>query len=353
MPLLIPSFDEIRQTILNDIISLNKGADIGIDSDYYVRASSLAALGEGLYGHQAWVVRQIFADTADREFLEQHAAKRDIYRKVAVKAEGIATKVSGEKGNIIPVGSEIKIKKSDYYFLTTNEVVLSDKPVEIYVTAKIAGSKSNFVLGEEAIFTAAPIGVRSECFITSRGGTDVESDAELLARYLEYIRRPPAGGNKYDYRKWAMEVPGVKEAFVYPLRRGLGTIDIAITAGDDIPSDSVIQTTQDYIDDVRPVTAKHSYVVAPSIERIDIEVEVSLQGVKIEEVRINTQVALDDHFLRVAPGETLILSQIEALISDQIGVIDRNLISPTKNLEPNPELIHWYRLGRLIMREIK
>lgn len=32
--------------------------------------------------------------------------------------------------------------------------------------------------------------------ITRKNG---ETDAALLARLLDYIRRPPAGGNKYDY----------------------------------------------------------------------------------------------------------------------------------------------------------
>ncbi|WP_413462564.1 baseplate J/gp47 family protein [Kingella kingae] len=46
------------------------------------------------------------------------------------------------------------------------------------------------------------------------------------------MRRPPAGGNQYDYKNWALSVDGVSSAYVYPLRRGLGTVDIAITSGD-------------------------------------------------------------------------------------------------------------------------
>lgn len=68
-----------------------------------------------------------------------------------------------------------------------------------------------------------------------------ETDAELLARLLEYIRRPPAGGNKYDYEKWALKVEGVKAAYCVPLAQGLGTVDVLIiankeTTGSEIPS---------------------------------------------------------------------------------------------------------------------
>lgn len=229
MPLMVPSFDEIREMILNDITSLDQSAAIHSDSDNYIRASSLAALAEGLYAHHAWIARQIFADSADSEFLEKHASTRAIYRKNAVKAEGIVI-ITGEKGRKIPAGTEIKVH--DRYFLTLSDTTLEGNQAEIKISAKEPGTKSNFVK-VNGILTAAPAGIRSECIVSTKGGTDIESDGDLLARYLEILRRPPAGGNRYDYKRWALEVPGVTNAYVYPLRRGLGTVDIAITSGVD------------------------------------------------------------------------------------------------------------------------
>lgn len=70
-----------------------------------------------------------------------------------------------------------------------------------------------------------------------------ESDAELLARLLDDIRRPPAGGNQYDYVKWARSIDGVARAYCVPLANGLGTVDVIILAdeavtGSEIPSNS-------------------------------------------------------------------------------------------------------------------
>jgi len=70
-----------------------------------------------------------------------------------------------------------------------------------------------------------------------------ETDAEFLARLLEDIRRPPAGGNKYDYVKWAKAIDGVAQAYCFPLAQGLGTVDLVIVAdltatGAEIPSNS-------------------------------------------------------------------------------------------------------------------
>lgn len=70
-----------------------------------------------------------------------------------------------------------------------------------------------------------------------------ESDAALLARILDDIRRPPAGGNQYDYIKWALAIDGVARAYCVPLAQGLGTVDVIILAdaavtGSEIPSNS-------------------------------------------------------------------------------------------------------------------
>lgn len=61
-----------------------------------------------------------------------------------------------------------------------------------------------------------------------------EADADYLARILDRIRRPPAGGNRYDYVKWAKEITGVAEAWCVPLGQGLGTVDVIILADPDI-----------------------------------------------------------------------------------------------------------------------
>ena len=72
-----------------------------------------------------------------------------------------------------------------------------------------------------------------------------ETDAELLTRLFEYIRRPPAGGNSSDYIKWALDVDYVAAAWCFPLGQGLGTVDVVIMAdedhtGSEIPTDHAV-----------------------------------------------------------------------------------------------------------------
>ncbi len=70
----VPTLDEIRASILRDMQALDPQADVSVDSDNYARASSLAAVAEGIYAHQKWLIKQFFPDTADTEFLENTQA---------------------------------------------------------------------------------------------------------------------------------------------------------------------------------------------------------------------------------------------------------------------------------------
>ncbi|WP_304169770.1 baseplate J/gp47 family protein, partial [Lonsdalea britannica] len=166
-------------------------------------------------------------------------------------------------------------------------------------------------------------------------------------RLLELIRRPPAGGNRYDYKRWAMSVDGVTGAYIYPLRRGLGTVDTVITSADGLPSDVIIKNVQTYIDDVRPVTAKNHMVLAPTIKTVNFNISVSLSGVTLANATANIKSAIGDYFDSLQPGDSIIRSQIEMLISQITGVIDRDVNSPETNVTAsvNASTVEWLRVG--------
>jgi uncharacterized phage protein gp47/JayE len=91
--------------------------------------------------------------------------------------------------------------------------------------------------------TADTANLEHHAWVRGVSRTAGETDAAYLARLLDYIRRPPAGGNKYDYVKWAKEISGVAKAYCIPIGQGLGTVDVIIladqnTIGDEVPSSS-------------------------------------------------------------------------------------------------------------------
>ncbi|MFV2030585.1 baseplate J/gp47 family protein [Neisseria sp. S1] len=344
----IPTFEQIRASILRDTQSLDPTADISPDSDHYVHASRLASVAVGQYAHQAWIVRQIFPDTADSEYLERHANLRGLKRRNATTAAGYAD-ISGTAGAEIAAG--LLIKRGDYLYRTLSTAVVGHGGMVQIPIAALDNGTVTHAKAAAAQFMAAPAGVQSECVITVEGGTDAESDAALLDRLLERIRRPAAGGNKYDFKNWALNVDGVTSAYVYPLRRGEGTVDIVITSSGGMPSEDTIKKCQDYIDEVRPVTARNVLVMAPISVEVDVTASVYIPGVA--DVQSPVERALEEHFAKIEPGDDVVVSQIEAVISNVAGVSDRHLTAPAANLlATNNDDVRWYRLGRVTINRM-
>lgn len=348
MPFITPVAAQIRDDLLRDIKNLLQLTDdkLGPDSDWYVRASSVASVAEGLYQHQGWIVRQIFPDTADAEYLYLHARTRGLIKKPANSASGIAG-FTGEPGSSAVAG--LVFKRDNVSWTTTEEVTIgADGAGSARAVSSLPGSAGNTSSVTTATLTTTPDGFDSSVVVgVMAGGTDEESDAELLARLLEVIRRPPAGGNKYDYKRWALEVAGVSAAYVYPLRRGLGTVDVAITSAGGLPSQDVVDRTQAHIDDVRPVTAKNSMVFMPVIRSFDIHVAVALDGITLQDATAAIISTLQDDDVRREPGESFIRSQAGTLVSLIPGVTDYDMLVPVSNIHPviDSTQVEWLRLG--------
>ncbi len=89
--------------------------------------------------------------------------------------------------------------------------------------------------------TADTVNLEHHAWVRGLARTYGETDSAYLARLLDLIRRPPAGGNKYDYVKWALSVDNVAAAYCFPLAQGLGTVDVVLVAnktntGSEVPS---------------------------------------------------------------------------------------------------------------------
>lgn len=144
--------------------------------------------------------------------------------------------------------------------------------------------------------------------VTRRVG---ETDSELLARLLDQIRRPPAGGNKYDYVKWALEVANVARAWCFPIPQGPGSVDVVITAaastGSEIPTQELLDAVKAHIDELRPVGAQVMRILPPVI--VEQDVTITVTGlVTPEAVSAQVNALLAD----MEPGATLYRSQLFA-----------------------------------------
>jgi baseplate J-like protein len=351
---IVPTLEEIRASILRDYQTYYPNADTSEDSDAYARASSLAACAEGIYAHQKWLIKQFFPDTADTEFLEKHAGLRGLRRRNATYAAGKGATISGNPDAVIAVGLQIKTEDGRFYETTESAVISASGSAVVAVRSLATGAAQNIKTATKGSFMAAPVGVNTDVVLNDVvGATNAESDSSLLERLLNKIRRPAAGGNKYDYKDWALEVDGVEQAYVYPLRRGLGTVDIAITADNGVPSDDTVRRAQEYIDQERPVTAKESKVVKPDVTKVNFNIQVKISGVALNDIKTAIRNALTDYFNGLIPGDDLIVSQCEAVVNNLIGVVDRRFIAPTANQKADIiNKIEWFRLGEITVTEM-
>lgn len=342
------SYETILAGILRDIRSLQPQADIGSDSDNYVRAAAFAATTEGLYQKLAWLYRQIFPDTADEEELLHVAALRNVVRKDAVAASATVA-LTGVPGVELLQGATLKhIASGALFSLVDSVTVASNGAVNAVVKATQAGAAQNDLSGALSV-TSPPLGLDAAASFTqpSDGGEDQESIDSVLARYLDILQKPPAGGADYDYERWAKEVPGVAHAMALPRRRGAGTVDVVITASDGVPSAEVIATCQAAIEAQCSVIASVR-VCAPAVRVVDCHARVELDSdYHLADVQVAAQAAYETLLGALKPQDSLKRSQLEAMISNLAGIKDRSVLTPTGNLQASDteEVIGWIRPG--------
>lgn len=163
-----------------------------------------------------------------------------------------------------------------------------------------------------------------------------ETDTALLDRLLLYIRQPPAGGNKYDYEKWALDVDGVKAAYCVPLAQGLGTVDVMILADGDeeIPTQTLLDTVYDYIEDLRPVTASVIRILAPA--KIEQAVTMTVTGDSADTVMIAADI--EAFMAELEPGDDLILTKLISIAIEN-GADDVSISVPATNVEADSDEI--------------
>lgn len=199
------------------------------------------------------VLERGFASTTFGQYLDLRCEEHGLTRRAAVKATGQVT-FTGTPGTIIPAGTQVSTVSSGaapaVFFATTSEATIgAEGTVTVDIEAMEAGASGNVAAGTITLLAQPVAGVTSVTnAAAATGGLDEEDDASLLARYLQRVRSPSAGGNKADYVNWAMEVPGVGGVSVVPVRDGPGTVSISIIDTNKEPaSQSLVDTAQNYI----------------------------------------------------------------------------------------------------------
>ncbi len=335
MPFDRPPPQDILQRIQAEIDIALPGADARVRRSVEgVMARVLAMSMHELYGYLGWASRQILPDSAEAEFLERHASLWGVFRKSAAAASGAVT-FTGTDGAIVPAGS-LLTRSDDSAYITLSDIAIAGGSGTGSVVATLAGAESNAVSGTRLRLSAPVAGVASEAPVQAgglSGGADAEDDAALRARVIERIRQPPHGGAAFDYIVWALEVPGVTRAWVWPEQYGPGTLAISFVmdekVGTILPSAGEVAAVQAYIDARRPVTADPT-VIAPTALPVDFIVHLNPNSLSVQTA---VRAEIEDFFRREAkPGGTLFVSRMREAISAAVGEFDHILVAPAGNV---------------------
>jgi uncharacterized phage protein gp47/JayE len=178
-------------------------------------------------------------------------------------------------------------------------------------------------------------------------GEDDEDDDSFRARFFAQVRTPPTSGNRAAYRKWALEVQGVGDAYIEPAWNGANTVKVHVVGSDWLPASSgVVQAVKDYIDpDIglgegmgegqAPAGAITTAVAAAAVT-INVAAKVTLSGSRtLSQVKADFETALTNHladiaktaFASVGGDRSVKFARVGTLLLDTAGVTDYDAAS--------------------------
>lgn len=336
MAFLPRSIATISAAIRGDLRRELPGTDATIWPNTLAVFSKVVAMANHLVEQRAaWIYRQIFASTADRQHIERHAYEYGIARRSASPAIGVIIG-TGSPGTIYPAG--IGFMSGGDVFRTSSDARAADNgDVLLRVYSEKAGSAMNRAGGDTMtlIDTALFPSLGAQATIMPEGlggGADAESDEDLRARVLDRKRRPPQGGAYSDYEQIALSVPGVVKAWAWPFAHGPGTVGVwFLFAGreDLIPAAPDVLAVQQELESRRLIRAR-LFAAAP----LPFPLDVTISGLARDTVE--TRAAIEQSlrvmlYERGKPGvaiEPFVLSRswVAEAISLAVGE-DRHLLA--------------------------
>lgn len=239
---------------------------------------------QNMYIELEWTLKQVFADTAIREYLIRRCAEWGMVPYPATKAA-----LKGEFNMDIKLGERFSLGTLNYCAVKK----ISDR---IYrMECETPGTAGNRSLGPMIPINYIPGLTHAELTEVLVEGTEEEPTESLRERFLFKVQKPSTSGNVYDYYNWTTECVGVGAAKIYPLASGPGTVKVVIADAErSAASPELIAQVKGHIEELRPIGADVT-VVSAREKSIQVTAKVKLQnGVNLGTVQ--------DLFLRELTG---------------------------------------------------
>jgi uncharacterized phage protein gp47/JayE len=285
----VRTLDDIHRRLIDDFAARFPGYDVSRFSDNWKRLRILAAAEWGMRHQLQLDLDELFPDTASIDGLLRWGAILNLPRNGATPSrKSKALRVFGVATTPITTGEALNATNGTQYGVNEDEAVGSGGFVDVDVVAISTGNATRLTAGEILTFAAAPADIDADAELQldlDEGGEDVEDVEAYRVRILDRLARPGMGGNANDYKAWALEVADVASAYIYPIRGGVGSVDLAFLAKGSgsvrTPAGAKVTEVSDYIHSVRPVSMRDFRVITPVVVSQDIHLALRTRpGVK-------------------------------------------------------------------------
>lgn len=333
-----PTLLELRNRAISDLNTYLKGADANLRRRVLnVFATVFAGIGDEIMRRVDYLLKQLFIQDADPEFLIKHGQTRRFPRKLPTKSDGNAV-FSATPGSIIPKGTSFRRADNVFYTSTAETQAGAEGTITIHLVAENTGKDGNSAPGTDISLVSPVAGVAMQGKIDSlgiTGGADIEDIEEYRERLLFFVRNPSTGGSKTDYEIWARQVPGVTRAWCYPTESGPGTVTVRFmmddTYDDGIPQAGDVKRVREYIGKLQPATAT-VYIEAPISDPLDVIFESLDPMDTADKAAVQNKLKSLVQSSSVIPGSEIKLSKIRGAISNATGNKDFVLTAPASNV---------------------
>lgn len=310
-----------------------------------VESKVLALLGFEMEQRRAWLVRQLFASTADEVWLRRHGFELGLTRAPASAALGKIV-VEATPGLVVPSGLQFS-RDDGVTFTTLVGATAFGSSATLTLQADEAAEDGNTAAGAALTLVDvgnAPAGLSQSATVDAAGlggGADPEPLERFRARVLARKRQPPQGGSALDYVTWAREaLAAVDRVFVDCFQNDARSVWVCFTVTDQpngIPTAAQVAVVQDYVNDPvrRPVTAR-AFATGP----LPGDVNVLIGGLSPDTPDIRDAIATELAAVfvdRAEPGTpsadfVLSASWIHEAVSRATGEDRHRLVTPAADL---------------------
>ena len=349
-----------------------------------VLAKVLSAVFITLYKQQAWIFLQMFVDTASFDEVEILGRKiRPLVmwgNLVGIGDPEGATQWQGKiKVEVASVntyldqGTQFVDPATGLIYITTETVLLKNPFEEIAVKCAESGIAGNVEVDDE-LNVASPyfnIGKKAVVSEVTDKAVDEESESSYRSRVKSRWQVQPQGGALYDYRKWASDVSGVLQTYIYKDDDSAAGVLIYVVSDDEtrIATPGMLKEvgeacSYDPVTGVgrKPVTAildpandgSYKNVRACSISSFTVYVD-DFEGNEIDSFKSSCKTNFDSYFLEREPfvrGLSVDNNRADRISAVNLTSIANDIAEGVNGyfekirLEKNGEIITDYTLGK-------